>query len=64
MSEREIVKSSLEDRELVCQCFSVVGTESLTVASILVCADGGVGKGAQADSTAIGRHLGDGDGAP
>jgi len=53
MSEREVVESSLEDRELVRQCFSMVGTESLAMASILIGTDGRVGKGAQADSAAI-----------
>lgn len=38
----------------------MIGTESLTVTSILVGADGGVGEGTQADSTAIGRHFDDG----
>jgi hypothetical protein len=62
MSEREVVESGLEHRELVCQCFGMVGTESLAMASILVSADGRVGESTQADSAAIGRHLGDGGG--
>jgi hypothetical protein len=40
----------------------MVGTESLAMASILVGANGRVGERAQADSAAIGRHLGDGGG--
>ena len=53
MRETEVVEGCLEDRELVCQSFGVVGAESLPVASILVGADGRVGEGAQADSATI-----------
>jgi hypothetical protein len=56
------VESSLKDRELVCQCFGMVGTEGLAVACILVGTDGRVGESAQADSAAVGRHLCDGVG--